>query len=206
MLGLKLIHVSHFMSAGAALNTKLDMIFNFSSEWLSKISILLRWRHNGHNSVSNHQPYDCLLKRLFRRISKKTSKLRVTVLYAGNSHGTGEFPVQMVSYAENVSIWWRHHVVSSTSVENSYRCYISRDLRASKPIMLTYSFKYILDEIFQLMCVSAHNYPLFAHLVVHSYRSLYTKYHGLPRWAPEGREVFHYVVVIDRFHCIDLFN
>ena len=24
--------------------------------------------------------------------------------------GTGEFPAQMASYAENVSIWWRHHV------------------------------------------------------------------------------------------------
>ena len=22
---------------------------------------------------------------------------------------TGEFPAQMASYAENVSIWWRHH-------------------------------------------------------------------------------------------------
>ena len=38
----------------------------------------LRWRHNGRDSVSNHQPHDCLLNRLFRRKSKKTSKLRVT--------------------------------------------------------------------------------------------------------------------------------
>ena len=28
---------------------------------------------------------------------------------AGNSPGTGEFPAKMDSYAENVSIWWRHH-------------------------------------------------------------------------------------------------
>ena len=59
--------------------------------------------------VSNHQPHGCLLNRLFRRKSKKTSKLRVTGLCAGNSPGTGEFPAQMASYAENVSIWWRHH-------------------------------------------------------------------------------------------------
>ena len=69
-----------------------------------------RWRHNGPDSVSNHQPHDRLLKRLFRRRSKKTSKLRVTGLCAGNSPGTGEFPAQMASNAENVSIWWRHHV------------------------------------------------------------------------------------------------
>ena len=74
-----------------------------------KNRITLRWRHNGRDCVSNHQPYDCLLNRLFRRKSKKTSKLRVTGLCAGNSPGTGEFPAQMASYAENVSIWWRHH-------------------------------------------------------------------------------------------------
>ena len=34
----------------------------------------LQWRHNGRDSVSNHQPRDCLLNRLFRRQSKKTSK------------------------------------------------------------------------------------------------------------------------------------
>ena len=37
------------------------------------------------------------------------SKLRVTGLCEGNSPGTGEFPAQMASNAENVSIWWRHH-------------------------------------------------------------------------------------------------
>ena len=69
----------------------------------------LRWRHNERDCVSNHQPYGCLLNRLFRRRSKKTSKLRLTGLCAGNSPGTGEFPAQMASNAENVSIWWRHH-------------------------------------------------------------------------------------------------
>ena len=72
----------------------------------------LQWRHNGLDCVSNHQPHDCLLNRLFRRRSKKTSKLRVTGLCAGNSPGTGEFPAQMASNAENVSIWWRHHAVT----------------------------------------------------------------------------------------------
>ena len=74
----------------------------------------LRWRHNDHAGVSNHQPHGCLLNRLFRRKSKKISKLRVTGLCAGNSPGTGEFPAQMASHAENVSIWWRHHGIAST--------------------------------------------------------------------------------------------
>ena len=53
----------------------------------------LQWRHNGHD----YKPHDCLLHLLFRRRSKKTSKLRVTGLCAGNSPGTVEFPAQMVS-------------------------------------------------------------------------------------------------------------
>ena len=73
------------------------------SHGLTEISTL-QWRHNERDSVSNHRPQDCLLNRLFRRRSKKTPKLRVTGLCAGNSPVTGEFPAQMASNAENVSI------------------------------------------------------------------------------------------------------
>ena len=69
----------------------------------------LRWRHNERDCVSSHQPYHCLFNRSFWRRSKKTPKLRVTGLCVGNSPGTGEFPAQMASNAENVFIWWRHH-------------------------------------------------------------------------------------------------
>ena len=71
--------------------------------------LTLRWRHNRCDGVSKHQPHDCLLNRLFRCRSKKASELRVTGLCEGNSPVTGEFPAQMASNAENVSIWWRHH-------------------------------------------------------------------------------------------------
>ena len=54
--------------------------------------IPLHWRHNDHDCVSNHQPYDCLLNRLFRHKSKKTSKLRVTGLCVGNSPGPVNSP------------------------------------------------------------------------------------------------------------------
>ena len=70
---------------------------------------ILEWRHNGHVSVPSHHPHHCLLNRLFGCRSTKTSKLHVTGLCVGNSPGTGEFPTQMASKAENVSIWWRHH-------------------------------------------------------------------------------------------------
>ena len=52
----------------------------------------LHWRYNDRGGVSNHQPHGCLLNRLFRRRSKKTSKLRVTGLCAGNSPGPVNSP------------------------------------------------------------------------------------------------------------------
>ena len=65
------------------------------------ISTALQWRHNECDGVSNHQLHDCLLNRLFRRRSNKTSKLRATGLCAGNSPVTGEFPEQRASNAEH---------------------------------------------------------------------------------------------------------
>ena len=51
---------------------------------------ILQWRHNERDGVSNHQPHDYLLNRLFRRRSKKyqsSASLAFVTL-------TGEFPAQ----------------------------------------------------------------------------------------------------------------
>ena len=85
------------------------------SVWSTCFFITLLQHHNGPDGVSNHQPHHCLLNSLSRCSSKKTSKLRVTGLCAGNSPGTGEFPAQMASNAENASIWWRHHEAAITT-------------------------------------------------------------------------------------------
>ena len=69
----------------------------------------LQWRHNERNGASNSLRHECLHNCLFRRRSKKISKLHVTGFCEGNSPVTGEFPAQMDINAENVSIWWRHH-------------------------------------------------------------------------------------------------
>ena len=86
----------------------------------------LRWRHNERDGVSNHQPDDCLLNRLFRRRSKKTSKFRV----AGFVRGIHPWPVnslpQRARDAANASIWWRHH--EQANAQESSRC-IAGDLR-----------------------------------------------------------------------------
>ena len=81
-----------------------------------------------------------LLNHLFGRISKKTSKLRVTGLCGGNSPRTGEFPAQMASNAENVSIWWRHHALQ---LHYGYRV-INRN---SIDINEKYSLKFFMPVI-----------------------------------------------------------
>ena len=61
-------------------------LHNYYHTFQGSIS-LLQWRHNEHDSVSNHQPYDCFLNLLFRQIWKKISELRVTGLCEGKFIG-----------------------------------------------------------------------------------------------------------------------
>ena len=84
---------------------KRNLIYVTCSKWS------LQWRHNGQDSVSNHQPHECLLNRIFRRRSKKTSKLRVTGLCVGNSSVTGEFPHKWPVTRKMSPFWWLHHVI-----------------------------------------------------------------------------------------------
>ena len=71
----------------------------------SAILNALQWRQNGHAGVSNHRCLNCLLSSLFRRRSKKTSKLRFTGLCEGNPPGTGEFPSQRTSNVQKCFHW-----------------------------------------------------------------------------------------------------
>ena len=59
-----------------------------------------------------------LLNHLFKAQIKETPRLRVTGLCEGNSPGTGEFPAERLANAENVSIWWRHHVDIDQEIYN----------------------------------------------------------------------------------------
>ena len=89
--------------------------WRFCTYLLHGITITLRWRHNAHDDVSNHRCLYCLLNRLFRHRSKKSSKLRVTGLCEGSSPVTSQFPAQRASNAENAFIWWRHRLCFTCS-------------------------------------------------------------------------------------------
>ena len=75
--------------------------------------IALQWRQNEREGVLDHQPNKCLRNRLFRRILKKTSKLRVTGLCVGNLPVTRILPTQKASKAGKC-----FHVMTSSWIES----------------------------------------------------------------------------------------
>ena len=91
------------------------------------VDLTLHWRHHDHDIVSNHQPHHCLLNRLFRRRSRKTSKLRVT------------------GYAENVSIWWRHHDIVFNHIGQSATTeWTERQFSCPNPTVLARDGRFLL--------------------------------------------------------------
>ena len=65
----------------------------------------LLWRHNGDECVSNSSltiVYSTVYSGADQRKHQSSASLAFVPV-------SGEFPAQMVSNAENVSIWWRHH-------------------------------------------------------------------------------------------------
>ena len=78
----------HFCIRGLSMESLLMGFYNVTNFYC----YTLQWRHSDHDGVSNHQPRGCLLNRLFKRRSKKTSKLRRTGLCVGNSPGPVNSP------------------------------------------------------------------------------------------------------------------
>ena len=103
-------HIQHFKMANVLW---LEVHFILWMKYELKFSFqTLQCCHNEDDGISSRQPHDCLLNRLLKRRSKKTSKLHVTYLCEGNSLVTGEFPAQRASNAENVAIRWCCHGLS----------------------------------------------------------------------------------------------
>ena len=121
MVGLKIVGTNMDLNFEIAFSV---IQYCFPACMLPSSGYTLQLRHNGRDGVSNHHTHHCLLNRLFRRRSKKTSNSRVTGLCAGNSPVTGEFPAQMASNAEKVSIWCRYHdMYRRPDLQTGNQCY-----------------------------------------------------------------------------------
>ena len=49
---------------------------------------------------------------VYSGLDQRKHQSSASLAFVRGIHRTGEFPAQMASNVENVSIWWRHHVSS----------------------------------------------------------------------------------------------
>ena len=104
------------------------------------MQIPLQWRHNGRDSVCNQEPHDCLLNRLFRRRSKKTSKLRVIGLCGGIHrvpvNSPQKWPVTRKMFPFDDVI-----MITFAFLEQTVLCYVDADpISTSLEIYLWYRY------------------------------------------------------------------
>ena len=117
------------------------------------LCMTLHWRHNDHDGVSNHPPHDCLFNRLFRRRSKKISKLRVTGLCAGNSPGPVNYPHkrsvtrEMFPFRDVIMDIWQMWLQSQTWKMVMHVLTKYNNVEDGLPFIKTYLRKCTYDDI-----------------------------------------------------------
>ena len=78
------------------------------------------------NAMASHfTPSQLLFQQFDQDNNKETLKIHIIGHSVGGLHWlpvTGEFPTQRASYAENVSIWWRHHELTWFNLKTSCSC------------------------------------------------------------------------------------
>ena len=76
----------------------------------------LQWRHNDHDGVSNTS-LTVVYSTVYTDADQSKHQSSRHWPLCGEFTGTGEFLAQRASYAENVSIWWRHHVFTRPTLQ-----------------------------------------------------------------------------------------
>ena len=168
-LGIRVCYWQNLYPTLSGLECAAEQVFN---KWKQRGIVAykswwsLEWRHNEHDGISNHQPHHCLLKHLLGHRSKKTSKLPVTGLCAGNSPVTSEFPIHMASNVENVSIWWRHRGLG---------CFKSPHMHQARGRQIIQTHLLAITQLKILSWVTPHKYT-----PISAYASLRLPYHPFP--------------------------
>ena len=95
------------------------------------------------------------------QIKEKHQSSASLAFFVGNSPLAGEFPAQMASNAENISIWWRHHGVITDLLQRNTSviiqimpCYTFSTKSQSNPIHFVNKTLHIKD-IFQKISQSS---------------------------------------------------
>ena len=72
-------------------------------------SLTSQWCHNERDGASKHRHLDCLFNILFMHQIKEN--IKASLAFWGEFTGDWWSAWQKASNAENVSLWWRHHVL-----------------------------------------------------------------------------------------------
>ena len=142
----KWVDFSHILRSYFSGNCRVPIKHPQSTRWSWE------WRHNEHEGVSNHQPYDCLLNRLFRRRSTKTSKLRVTGPCKGNSPHKGPVTRKMFTFDDvimcNTKIQRDYMIQPQKNAEIKICGYLFANCIAvwisPKSVKISYAIKYLM--------------------------------------------------------------
>ena len=107
----------------------------------------LQWRYNERNGVSNYRRIDCLLNFLFRRRSKKTSKLRVTGLCEGNSPHKGPIRRKLFSFDDAIMVYIYFASRDNMLFDILYICFVIRtNVYFQTDVFLTQCIAYSLNQ------------------------------------------------------------
>ena len=136
--------LTHFWGDDSRFRMNTDLITTVTTDVLitavtspsadTELATTLQWRHKERNGVSNHQPHECLVNRLFKAQIKENIK--------APRHWPCEFPAQRASNAENVSIWWRHH---------KSQCYVFQCRHGYQRLWIWFSFSYIFKMTVEIL-------------------------------------------------------
>ena len=84
---------------------------------------LLQWRHMRASQITS---VSMVCSSVCSGADQRKHQSSPSLAFEGNSPMTGEFLLQRASNAKNVSIWWRHHVMTTLVVQCVQCIYTNR--------------------------------------------------------------------------------
>ena len=109
----KLILYSWNISVSYCCRVSLILEFGFEKIGFRRFKILVHYNDVIMSAMTSQIIGDSSVRSIVRSVQRKENiKAPRYGLCVVNSPVTGEFPTHKASYAENVSIWWRHHDTS----------------------------------------------------------------------------------------------
>ena len=158
------IHLRHFFFKTWCIITHCKYAHDFLCSPHCRAAISLQWRHNGRDSVSNHQPHECLLNCLFRRRFKKNQSSASLAFVRGihrwpvNSLHKG--PVTRKLFPFHDVIMW------TTNYTTSFRAHGKTNVSTTTNPTLTSMSFYTLAKWTRYIYINLEQLPFGKHLIL----------------------------------------